>query len=350
MAFSIPLSTMPPLVREFASYKVTIQGCAEKTVDQYLHDLRMFFRFLVCKSKDLEPKAENFEKISLSTLDEAYMAGITTSDIYEFFMYISNDRENRWCARARKLSAVKAFFKFLVHKKHLFEVDPSANIESPKRKQTLPKFLTIEESMALLNAISNDVDSPFRERDYCIVTLFLNCGMRLAELVGISLNDLDADLRSLRVVGKGSKERIVYLNDACRDAIRAYLEIRKSPKYDHISTNALFISKQYKRISDKTVQWLVYKYLGMAGLDYKHYSTHKLRHTAATLMYQTGEVDIRVLKEILGHEQLNTTQIYTHVSNAGMEKAVNANPLADVTLKRRGRPPKIRPEENPDEE
>ena len=341
MAFSIPLSTMPPTVREFASYKVTIQGCSEKTVDQYLHDLRMFFRYMVCQRQGLEPTEENFEKAVLTGLDHAFMASITTSDIYEFFMYISNDRENRWCARARKLSAVKAFFKFLVHKKHLFEVDPSANIESPKRKQSLPKFLSIDESRALLDAVANDMDSAFRERDYCIVTLFLNCGMRLSELVGISLNDLDSELRSLRVIGKGSKERIVYLNDACRDAILAYMEIRRSPKYANIQTNALFISKQYKRISDKTVQWVVYKYLKLAGLDYKHYSTHKLRHTAATLMYQTGQVDIRVLKEILGHEQLNTTQIYTHVSNAGMESAINANPLANVAVKRRGRMKKL---------
>lgn len=349
MAFSIPLSTMPPTVREFASYKVTIQGCSEKTVDQYLHDLRMFFRYLLCQKAGLVPTGENLEKQVLSALDTPFMASVTTSDIYEFFMYISNDRENKWCARARKLSAVKAFFKFLVHKKHLFEVDPSANIESPKRKQTLPKFLSIDESRALLNAVANDVDSAFRERDYCIVTLFLNCGMRLSELVGISLNDLDTELRSLRVIGKGSKERIVYLNDACRDAILAYMDVRKSPKYANVQTNALFISKQYKRISDKTVQWVVYKYLKLAGLDYKHYSTHKLRHTAATLMYQTGQVDIRVLKEILGHEQLNTTQIYTHVSNAGMESAINANPLAGTTLKRRGRPPKL-PMTDSDEE
>lgn len=351
MAFSIPLSTMPPTVREFASYKVTIQGCSEKTVDQYLHDLRMFFRYQICQREGLEPTEENFEKISISALDSAFMASITTSDIYEFFMYISNDRENRWCARARKLSAVKAFFKFLVHKKHLFDVDPSANIESPKRKQTLPKFLSIDESRALLNAVASDIDSPFRERDYCIITLFLNCGMRLSELVGISLNDLDSELRSLRVIGKGSKERIVYLNDACRDAILAYMEIRRGPKYANLPTRAFFISKQYKRISDKTVQWVVYKYLKLAGLDYKHYSTHKLRHTAATLMYQTGEVDIRVLKEILGHEQLNTTQIYTHVSNAGMESAINANPLAGMTMKRRGRPPKIQaPDENAEDD
>lgn len=210
------------------------------------------------------------------------------------------------------------------------EINPAMDMEAPKKKQSLPKFLSMDESLALLDAVQNDTESKTKERDYAIITLFLNCGIRLSELVGINLNDIDREFRSLRVLGKGAKERIVYLNDACRDAMQKYLSIRLSEKYKKADTNALFISKQYKRISNKTVQWLVYKYLSLAGLDYKHYSTHKLRHTAATLMYQTGKVDVRVLKEILGHEQLNTTQIYTHVSNKGMEDAINANPLANV--------------------
>ena len=214
------------------------------------------------------------------------------------------------------------------------EKNPAIDMEAPKKRQSLPKFLSMDESVALLEAVENDVESKFKERDYCIITLFLNCGMRLSELVGINLNDLDRELRSLRVIGKGNKERIVYLNDACRDALTTYILIRKSDKYRSVNTNALFISKQYKRISNKTVQWLVYKYLTLAGLDYKHYSTHKLRHTAATLMYQTGKVDVRVLKEILGHEQLNTTQIYTHVSNKGMQDAINNNPLANIKSKK----------------
>ena len=182
--------------------------------------------------------------------------------------------------------------------------------------------------MLLLDAVQNDTESKTRERDYCIITLFLNCGMRLSELCGINLNDIDRELRSLRVIGKGNKERIVYLNDACRDALTKYLSVRRA---EGSNMPALFISKQHKRLSNKTVQWLVYKYLGLAGLDYKHYSVHKLRHTAATLMYQTGKVDVRVLKEILGHEQLNTTQIYTHVSDKNMMDAMAQNPLAALT-------------------
>ena len=193
----------------------------------------------------------------------------------------------------------------------------------------------MEESISLLEAIEADTSSKSRERDYAIITLFLNCGMRLSELVGINMNDLDRELRSLRVIGKGNKERIVYLNDACRDALSRYIEVRRDIISKAGNTNALFISKQYKRISNKTVQWLVYKYLSLAGLDYKHYSTHKLRHTAATLMYQTGKVDVRVLKEILGHEQLNTTQIYTHVSNQGMQDAIDYNPLANIKSRKK---------------
>lgn len=211
----------------------------------------------------------------------------------------------------------------------MLEDNPAANIESPKRQQSLPKFLSLEESLLLLNAVKNDTESQSRIRDYAIITLFLNCGMRVSELVGIDLNDVDRQLRSMTVTGKGNKQRIVYLNDACRDALSSYLEERLSEKYQTVNSPALFLSKREQRISVKTVQWMVYKYLDLAGLESKHYSVHKLRHTAATLMYQSGNVDVRVLKDILGHEQLNTTQIYTHVSNRSMEEAMSHNPLAN---------------------
>ena len=212
----------------------------------------------------------------------------------------------------------------------MLEENPAANIESPKRQQALPKFLSLEESLMLLEAVKQDEESPFRIRDYAIITLFLNCGMRVSELVGIDLNDVDRYLRSLSVTGKGNKQRIVYLNEACREALGDYMDERLSEKYVKVTSPALFLSKRQQRISVKTVQWLVYKYLDMAGLESKHYSVHKLRHTAATLMYQSGNVDVRVLKDILGHEQLNTTQIYTHVSNRSMEEAMTHNPLANL--------------------
>ena len=188
--------------------------------------------------------------------------------------------------------------------------------------------------MRLLAAVDNDKESKFRTRDYAILTLFLNCGMRLSELVGIDINDIDSDLTSLRVMGKGSKERVIYLNDACQAALTDYLITRLSQKYAHVQTKAVFLSRLDQRMSVKTVQAMVYKYLKLAGLESKHYSVHKLRHTAATLMYQSGNVDVRVLKEILGHEQLNTTQIYTHVSNADIERAMSQNPLANTKSKK----------------
>ena len=331
---SFPLETMPKLVRDFASYKLTIQVCSQKTVDEYLSDLRLFIKYVYAKRHGVKIPSELLEKLDISTLDIDFFAKITTEEIYDFFIYVSNERGNATSARSRKLSAIKAFFKFACQKRRILENNPAADIEAPKKKQSLPKYLSMDESLMLLNAIEEDKDSKTKERDYAIITLFLNCGMRLSELVGINLNDIDREFRSLRVVGKGNKERIVYLNDACRDALARYLSVRGEGMKKSLNTNALFVSKQYNRISNKTVQWLVYKYLERAGLDYKHYSTHKLRHTAATLMYQTGKVDVRVLKEILGHEQLNTTQIYTHVSNQGMQDAIDNNPLASIKAKK----------------
>lgn len=327
---TIPLQTLPSLVREYASYKSVIQNASEKTIAEYLLDLRTFFRFLRARDLKISANSEEFEQIDISDIDLEYIKNITMEDIYEFLMYADNQRGNMAAAKSRKLSAIKGFFKYLTTKRMMLEDNPAANIESPKRQQALPKFLSLEESLLLLGAVKNDQESKTRVRDYAIITLFLNCGMRVSELVGIDLNDVDRDLRSLTVTGKGNKQRIVYLNEACREALHAYRNERLSEKYITADTPALFLSNRFQRISVKTVQWLVYKYLDLAGLQSKHYSVHKLRHTAATLMYQSGNVDVRVLKDILGHEQLNTTQIYTHVSNRSMEEAMASNPLANV--------------------
>ncbi len=328
MNHNIPPETLPPLVREFASYKSAIQNCSEKTVSEYMLDLRTFFRYLLARDKRISMDSEDFEKIDISVVDLDYIKNITTEDIYEFIMYADNVRGNMAAAKSRKLSAIKGFFKYLTVKRFMLEDNPAINIESPKKKQALPKYLSLDESLLLLEAIKNDKESKSRIRDYAIITLFLNCGMRLSELVGINLPDIDRELRSLTVTGKGNKQRIVYLNDACRDALGGYMEERLGEKHAKADTKALFLSSRSQRISVKTVQWMVYKYLDLAGLESKHYSVHKLRHTAATLMYQSGNVDVRVLKDILGHEQLNTTQIYTHVSNRSMEEAMAQNPLS----------------------
>ncbi len=324
------LEEFSPDVQQFAIYKRTIQGCSEKTVNEYMLDLRTFFRYLLAVEQKTEIDSEEFVNIDVRTIDAKYLSKVKTEQIYEFLFYAGDTRQNMWSAKARKLSAIKGIYKFFTLKRNYFEENPAINIESPKPKKTLPKFLSLDESMLLLQAILDDEESNTKERDYCIVTLFLNCGMRLSELCGINLNDIDRELRSLRVLGKGNKERIIYLNESCRTVLLDYFELRLSPKYDNVQTKALFLSRLNKRISVKTVQWMVYKYLELAGLEAKHFSVHKLRHTAATLMYQSGNVDVRVLKDILGHEQLNTTQIYTHVSNENMKNAMEQNPLAKL--------------------
>ncbi len=343
MPYQVDIDEFPRVIREFASYKTAIQGCSQKTADEYLLDLRTFFRYLLARERGINPDSDEFCGIDIRIVDIEYIRKITTEQIYDFLLYTGNVRRNMWASKARKLSAIKGLFKFLTVKRGYLEENPAANIESPKHKKTLPKFLSLEESKMLLDAVRNDTDSKSRMRDLCMITLFLNCGMRLSELVGISINDIERELKYIRVVGKGSKERIVYLNDACRAVLAEYLlGTRLIDKNKNLSDKALFLSNRDRRISNKTVQATVYKYLDMAGLGSKHYSVHKLRHTAATLMYQSGNVDIRVLKDILGHEQLNTTQIYTHVSDVNMMNAMAENPLADLKETKADKP---KPEE-----
>ena len=330
MSYELNLDEFPPILREFASYKTAIQGCSQKTSDEYLLDIRTFFRFLLAKDKRINPDSDEFFEIDISKIDVNYIKGITPEKIYDFLLYTGNVRKNMWSAKARKLSAIKGLFKFMTVKRGYLDENPAADIETPKRKKTLPKVLSLDEARLLLDSVRNDVKSKSRLRDLCIITLFLNCGMRLSELVGIDLVDIEREYQYVRVVGKGSKERIIYLNEACKKVLDEYLrEDRLSPKNIYLPDKALFLSNRNTRITDKMVQKVVYKYLDMSGLGSKHYSVHKLRHTAATLMYQSGHVDIRVLKDILGHEQLNTTQIYTHVDSESMMNAMYENPLSN---------------------
>ncbi len=329
MRHEISVNEFSPIVREFAGYKTVIQGCSQRTVEQYLIDLRTFFRYLLCEGDTaVLHDPEKFMAITVESVDLNLLREVSADQIYDFLLYADSERQNQTSAKARKLAAIRSLYKFLVNKRGYLTDNPAANIDSPKKKKALPKFLSLDEARSLLSAVLNDPEARHRERDFCIITLFLNCGMRVGELVGINLQDIDPSLRSLRVLGKGNKERIIYLNEACRDALAEYLLIRKGEAYAACTDRALFLSNRQARLSIQGVQVTVQKYLNMAGLASKHYSVHKLRHTAATLMYQSGEVDIRVLKDILGHEQLNTTQIYTHVSNRNMEEAMKHNPLS----------------------
>lgn len=317
------LAEAPPIIREFLGYVGTIKGKSPKTVEEYYLDLRTFFRYIKQK-RGLVPPGEDFEKIEISDVDLELIKTITLTQVFEYMNFLSSERHNGAATRSRKVSSLRSFFKYLTNKTGKLSVNPVEELETPKQKKALPKFLTLEQSLELLSK----AEGKTRERDYCILVLFLNCGMRLSELVGLNLNDVHFGSSTVNITGKGNKERIVYLNDACTDALKRYLAVR--PKEGLVDRNALFISGQRKRISPKTVQFLVKKYLAQIDLPGPGYSVHKLRHTAATLMYQQGHVDIRVLKDILGHENLGTTEIYTHLSNMQMEQAAQANPLSKV--------------------
>lgn len=332
MGFSIR-DEMPELVQQYAMYLRNIKGLSAKTVENYCMDLRTFFRFMK-QSRKLVSSKTPLEEIDLRDIDLEFIRSIRTYDIFEFMNYVADERNNVSSTRQRKSSALKSFFKYLTIHENLLSENPTDNLTPPKAKKALPHFLSLEQSIELLNA----VEGSDQERDRCMLTLFLNCGMRLSELVGINISDVLRNNNTLRILGKGNKERIVYLNSACLEAIDAYLAVR--PKDGVIDRNALFLSSRKQRISPKTVQYIVKKYLDKIGLSGPGYSVHKLRHTAATLMYRYGDVDIRVLQDILGHENLGTTEIYTHTSNQQMENAINANPLAKVKpRKKRSSPP-----------
>jgi len=321
------------ILKEYAGYLSGIKGNAEKTVCEYLLDLRTFFRYLKVKDGNI-PERDDFEKIAIKDIDLEFISKIKNNDIISYMMFLNFDLRNSATTRMRKLSAIHSLFKYLVNKKHYLDFDPSAEVDAPKAGKKLPKYMTYEESVKLLETIRNDVDSPTNARDFAIVALFLNTGMRLSELVGLNLQSFSKDISTVRVIGKGNKERLIYLNDFASKAVKDYLIVRLDPKYIRTSDKAFFLSVREQRISAKTVQWMVHKYFDMAGLGFKGLSVHKLRHTAATLMYQSGKVDIRILKEVLGHEQLNTTQIYTHVVSRNMMDAVDNNPLADLKIKK----------------
>ncbi len=318
------LLSAPPVIRDFLTYSETIKGKSARSVEEYYFDLQTFFRYLLMIRGKTEPNTP-FEKISIDSVDLDLIRSVTISDLYAFIVFCKNERDNNATTRARKSSTLRIFFRYLSAQTHLIENNPAELLDSPKLKQSLPRHLSLEESINLLQS----VEGPNKERDYCILTLFLNCGLRLSELCGLNVTDIHAD-GSMRVLGKGNKERIVYLNDACVSAIHDYLTVRPNDAVRAEDRNAMFISRNHRRLSNKTVQHIVMTNLEKAGLGGQGLSTHKLRHTAATLMYQHGNVDIRVLKEILGHANLGTTQIYTHVSDEQSRRAIDSNPLASV--------------------
>lgn len=319
----------PQILKDFLSYHETIKGQSAKTIQEYYLDLRMFLRFMVLVKREM-PYDTDLNTIEIKDVDLAFIETISVSDIFDFLSYLANDRipDQREhadpgigsAARARKLSSIKSFYKYLTHSKQL-DVNPVQDMEFPKIRKSLPRYLTLEQCTSLLKA----VDGSNAKRDYAILMLFLNCGIRRAELVGLNLTDVYED--RIRVVGKGNKERIVYMGAACKAAIDAYLPERN--KMVLTDNRALFGSRDKNRISVTAVHRLVKKHLLAAGLDASQFSAHKLRHTAATLMLSHG-VDVKTVQEVLGHENLNTTQIYTHIESTELKIAAEANPLSKI--------------------
>ena len=321
----------PQILRDFLSYHETIKAHSKRTVDEYFLDLRNFFRYMK-QIRDPALSGKALDEIDIMDVDLDFVASVTLTDIYGYMTYLSRDRIQHQnspssdyglnaASRARKIATIRSFYNYLTNKTHQLRENPVKDIDSPKLKKTLPKYLTLDESLQLLES----VDGKNQERDYCILTLFLNCGLRISELVGLNLNDIQDD--ALRVLGKGNKVRIIYLNDACQDALKRWLAVRRP--ITGRDANALFLSAQNERISRSTVHAMVKKRLSEAGIDSTQYSSHKLRHTAATLMLQNG-VDVRAVQEVLGHDHLNTTEIYTHIDNESLRIAAKANPLSKV--------------------
>ena len=321
----------PQILRDFLSYHETIKAHSKRTVDEYFLDLRNFFRYMK-QIRDPALSGKSLDEIDIMDVDLEFVASVTLTDIYGYMTYLSRDRVQHHnspnsdyglnaASRARKIATIRSFYNYLTNKTHQLRENPVKDIDSPKLQKTLPKYLTLDESIQLLDS----VDGKNQERDYCILTLFLNCGLRISELVGLNLNDIQDD--ALRVLGKGNKVRIIYLNDACQDALKRWLAVRRP--IQGRDQNALFLSSRDERISRSMVHAMVKKRLGAAGIDSTQYSSHKLRHTAATLMLQNG-VDVRAVQEVLGHDHLNTTEIYTHIDNESLRVAAKANPLSHV--------------------
>ncbi len=334
----------PRILRDFLAYHETIQGHSRRTVDEYFLDLRNFFRYVKLE-KGLVDKGIPFEQIPIEDVDLELIRSVGLAEVYSYLSFLSRDRAKspnspysdrglQASTRARKVATIRSFYKYLVNKAKLLEENPVQELDSPRQRQSLPRFLTLDESVQLLDSIDGD----FADRDFCIITLFLNCGLRISELVGLNLTDVQGD--RLRVLGKGNKERVLFLNQACQAAIADWLAVRSHA--GAADPNALFLTRGHHRITRSGVHYMLKRRLSAAGLDSSKYSAHKLRHTAATLMLQNG-VDVRTLQEVLGHEHLNTTQIYTHVDSDALRVAAQANPLASVGRKRRGRPAPSRP-------
>lgn len=313
------------IVDDYLNYLKAARGRSESTVKEYYYDIRQFLRYMRIRKEHL--KVENLDEVSIDDVDIELLETIQKSDIYAYISYLDSTRGNSGRTKFRKISSVRSFFDYLTHKIELLDKNPTENIDMPKIERSLPVYLTLEEAVHLLNTVENSKQKEiYRLRDYAITTLFLNCGLRLSELANLNIADLNKD-NTLRIMGKGSKERLVYLNGSVQEALRGYLRKRNELEVDR---DALFLSMRKNRMSNRSIQHMLEKHLKAAGFDTRKYTVHKLRHTAATLMYQYGNEDLKSLQEILGHESVSTTQIYTHVNLEDIRYTMSQNPLSNM--------------------
>lgn len=313
------------IVDDYLNYLKAARGRSESTTREYYYDIRQFLRYMRIRKEHL--KVESLDEVSIDDVDKRLLESIDKSDIYAYISYLDSGRGNSGRTKFRKISSVRSFFDYLTYKVELLDKNPAENIDMPKIERSLPVYLTLEEAVRLLNTVENSKQKDiYRLRDYAITTLFLNCGLRLSELSSLDVEDLNKD-NTLRIMGKGSKERLVYLNGSVQEALRAYLRKRNELEMDQ---DALFLSMRKNRMSNRSIQHMLEKHLKAAGFDTRKYTVHKLRHTAATLMYQYGNEDLKSLQEILGHESVSTTQIYTHVNLEDIRYTMNQNPLSNM--------------------
>jgi len=315
---------IPQVLADYLSYMTVVKGKSINTVNQYCYDLKNFFKYIHCRFNSIDLS----DYVLNENFDVNLLKKISLSDLYDYTAYLYNNHSNNDNYIARKVSCIKSFFTYLTIKTDILDTNPAEHLERPKIKQRLPKYLSLDESIAFLKSI----DGPYKERDFAMFVIFLTCGLRVSELTGINIKDINYSQNSLRVIGKGNKERHVFLNEMCMDAIKSYLETRPNDKLMGDARNALFISSKMTRITPRSVERICKKYFEAAGVDSSVYTPHKLRHTAATIMYRDGDVDIRTLQEILGHSNLSTTQLYTHIKNEDMKNAANNNPLTKVVI------------------
>ncbi len=322
------MENIPIILEDYLNYMESIKGSSPNTVKEYYFDLRTFFRFLQVRYKKVNLDEISFEEIDISDINLNFIKKINIQDLHAYISYADKQRENKSHAKFRKVASLRSFFNYLYKIVNLLDHNPAENLEFPKMENRHPVYLTLEEAQGLLDTVLDNKNDLYRARDYAIITLFLNCGLRLSELASIDLDSVKDNDR-LSVIGKGNKERTIFINDACIEAINAYLGLRPP---DSDGSRAMFLSNRKFRMSNRAIQHMIDKYLEKSGLDTNIYSTHKLRHTAATLMYKYGNVDIRALQEILGHESVSTTQIYTHIDNERLREAINKNPLGKNKL------------------